>query len=62
MVYFRLADGREIGMPLKWSERLANATPAQRARWRLIGGGIGVHWIDIDEDISIPMRLGQDCL
>ena len=62
MLYFLLADGREMGIPLAWSERLANATPAERAHWRLLGGGIGVHWPDVDEDISIPALLGQDCL
>lgn len=62
MVYFLLTDGREIGMPLKWSERLLRATAQQRAHWRLIGGGVGVHWPDVDEDISVPVLLGQDCL
>jgi hypothetical protein len=62
MVYFQLADGREVGMPLEWSERLTIATPEQRSRWRLIGGGVGVHWPDVDEDISIPVLLGQDCV
>lgn len=62
MVYFQLTDGREIGMPLEWSERLARATPEQRAHWRPIGGGVGVHWPDVDEDISVPVLLGQDCL
>jgi len=62
MVYFRLADGREIGMPLGWSERLTKATPEQRSHWRLIGGGVGVHWPDVDEDISVLVLLGQDCL
>ncbi len=62
MVYFQLADGREIGMPLEWSERLTKATSEQRSHWRLIGGGVGVHWPDVDEDISIPLLLGQDCL
>ncbi|HEY3118808.1 MAG TPA: DUF2442 domain-containing protein [Chloroflexota bacterium] len=62
MVYFQLSDGREIGMPLEWSDRLSHATPQQRANWRLIGSGIGVHWPDVDEDISVPVLLGQDCL
>lgn len=62
MVYFRLADDREIGMPLRWSERLSKATVDERAHWRLIGGGVGIHWPDVDEDISIPVLLGQDCL
>lgn len=62
MVYLQLADGREIGMPLEWSERLATATLQQRDQWRLIGGGVGVNWPELDEDISIPVLLGQDCL
>ena len=47
-----LADGRTISVPLVWSWRLANATPAQRQRFEIIGSGEGVHWPDIDEDIS----------
>lgn len=47
-----LADGRTISVPLAWSWRLANATPAQRRRFEIIGSGEGVHWPDIDEDIS----------
>ena len=47
-----LADGRTISVPLAWSWRLANATPAQRSRFEIIGMGEGVHWPDIDEDIS----------
>ena len=48
----KLADGRVISVPLAWSWRLSEATPAQRANWRLIGTGQGVHWPDIDEDLS----------
>ena len=48
-----LADGRVISVPLAWSWRLSEATPAQRANWRLIGSGQGVHWPDIDEDLSV---------
>ncbi len=48
----RLVDGRAISVPLAWSWRLAAATPAQRANWELIGDGHGVHWPDIDEDLS----------
>ena len=48
----QLADGRIISVPLAWSWRLAKATPAQRKRFELIGSGEGVHWPDIDEDIS----------
>ena len=52
-----LADGREVLVPLAWFPRLRDATPAQRANWRLIGGGVGVHWPDIDEDISVESLL-----
>jgi hypothetical protein len=52
-----LADGRNIAAPLAWSPRLADATPAQRENWRLIGGGQGIHWPDVDEDISVASLL-----
>ncbi|MGI8898129.1 MAG: DUF2442 domain-containing protein [Pyrinomonadaceae bacterium] len=52
-----LADGREIYVPLVWSPRLRKATPEQRKEWRLIGGGIGIHWKAIDEDISVESLL-----
>jgi hypothetical protein len=48
----RLADGRTVSVPLAWSWRLAKATAAQRSRFEIIGAGQGVHWPDIDEDIS----------
>ncbi len=47
-----LADGRVISVPLAWSWRLSDATPTQRANWQLIGDGHGVHWPEIDEDLS----------
>jgi hypothetical protein len=47
-----LADGRTITAPLVWYPRLLNATPEQRANWRIAGGGYGIHWPDIDEDLS----------
>ena len=53
----RLADGRVISVPLAWSWRLADATPKQRANFRLIGSGQGVHWPDVDEDISVEGML-----
>jgi hypothetical protein len=53
----RLADGRVISVPLAWSWRLSEATPKQRARFRLIGSGQGVHWPDVDEDISVEGML-----
>src|SRR5438093_7027278 len=52
-----LVDGRVISVPLAWSWRLSDATPAQRANWRLIGDGHGIHWPDIDEDISAEGML-----
>ena len=52
-----LVDGRVISVPLAWSWRLSDATPAQRARWELIGDGHGVHWPDVDEDISAEGML-----
>ena len=48
-----LSDGRTIAAPLGWYPRLTHATREERDRWQLIGGGAGVHWPDLDEDISI---------
>lgn len=48
-----LADGREIAVPTAWFPRLLNATDAQRQNWRVCGGGYGITWEDVDEDISI---------
>ena len=53
-----LVDGRVISVPLAWSWRLSEATPAQRSNWQLIGEGDGVHWPDVDEDISADGMLG----
>jgi hypothetical protein len=53
----QLVDGRIISFPLAWSWRLSEATPKQRANWRMIGDGHGVHWPDIDEDISAEGML-----
>jgi hypothetical protein len=52
-----LADGREISVPLEWYPRLQRATPEQRSNWRLIGEGDGIHWPDVDEDISTIMLV-----
>jgi hypothetical protein len=52
-----LVDGRVISVPLAWSWRLSDATWAQRARWTLIGDGQGVHWPDVDEDLSAEGML-----
>ena len=48
----RLMDGRTISVPLVWYPRLLNATSEQRKNWRIIGGGYGLHWEDVDEDLS----------
>lgn len=48
----QLADGRSVSVPLAWSWRLSNATPEQRNHFEIIGMGEGVHWPEIDEDIS----------
>ena len=50
---FALSDGRTITIPLSWYPRLAHATAAERENWQLIGKGEGVHWPDVDEDISV---------
>lgn len=52
-----LADGRTITVPLAWFPRLAHGTAGERANWRLIGDGEGIHWPDLDEDISIESLL-----
>jgi hypothetical protein len=52
-----LADGRELAAPLLWFPRLFEATPDQRRNWRLIGRGHGIHWPDVDEDISVASLL-----
>ncbi len=52
-----LSDGREISVPLEWFPRLRDATPKQRKNWRLIAKGIGIHWEDVDEDISVASLL-----
>lgn len=52
-----LADGRSISVPLAWSWRLSEATPEQRSNFEIIGSGLGVHWPDIDEDISATGML-----
>ena len=52
-----LVDGRVLSVPLAWSWRLSEATARQRARFKLIGDGQGVHWPDLDEDISVEGML-----
>ena len=64
-----LSDGRTISVPLAWYPRLVYATPAERLNWQLIGVGQGIHWPDLDEDISVegllagrPSRESQESL
>ncbi len=52
-----LSDGRTISVPLEWYPRLSHATEKERSNWRLIGRGQGIHWEDIDEDISVEALL-----
>jgi hypothetical protein len=57
MMHIRLVDGREIGVPLEWFPKLRDATKEQRENWRLIGKGVGIHWDELDEDISVSALL-----
>jgi hypothetical protein len=52
-----LFDGRTISAPLAWYPRLLHATPSQRKNWRIAGGGYGMHWPEIDEDLSVQGLL-----
>jgi hypothetical protein len=55
-----LTDGRTISVPLAWYPRLVYGAPEERGNWRLIGNGEGIHWPDLDEDISVEnIILGQ---
>ena len=56
MIVF-LEDGRELAVPLEWFPRLRKATKEQLKKWRFIGKGEGVHWEEIDEDVSIENLL-----
>ena len=53
LITFHLVDGRVISVPLAWSWRLSDATPEQRNKYEIIGDGQGVHWPDVDEDLSV---------
>ncbi len=64
-----LTDGRTISVPLAWYPRLMHGTPRERNNWQLIGGGEGIHWPDLDEDLSLvglllgrPTRESQNSL
>jgi hypothetical protein len=52
-----LVDGRTLGVPLAYFPRLLNASPAERMKYVVSGGGTGLHWDDLDEDISVPALL-----
>jgi hypothetical protein len=52
-----LSDGRSIFAPLAWYPRLLHGTPEERSNWRRIGGGVGIHWPALDEDISVGNLL-----
>ena len=54
----QLADGRTVSVPLAWSWRLSEATPAQRNNFEIMGNGQGVHWPNLDEDLSAAGMLG----
>lgn len=56
-----LGDGREVSAPLSWFPRLTTATPEERDDWRLIGPGEGIHWPQLDEDISVRALLTGEC-
>ena len=55
-----LDDGRTVSVPLVWFPRLLNATQKQRKGWEFIGGGIGIHWEEIDEDVSVASLLSPE--
>jgi len=57
MLYVILSDGREIGVPLLWFSKLRKASKKQLKNWRFIGKGIGIHWEDLDEDLSVSALL-----
>lgn len=56
-MWLELADGRKLGVPLAYFPRLLNATPEQREAYEISGGGIGLHWDELDEDISVEYLL-----
>ena len=57
MMHMRLLDSREISIPLEWFPILREATNEQRLKWRLIKKGVGIHWEELDEDISVAALL-----
>lgn len=59
-LHIRLADGRELIVPLEWFPRLRAASAAQLQQYRLIGGGVGISWPDLDEDLSVEGLLATN--
>lgn len=57
MMWIELVDGRKLGVPLAYFPRILNATPQQRLRFEMSGGGSGLHWDELDEDISVAGLL-----
>jgi len=57
MLHVELADGRSIAVPLEWFPDLETASPKDRKNWQLIGGGLGVRWESLDEDVSVESLL-----
>ncbi|MEA3485815.1 MAG: DUF2442 domain-containing protein [Candidatus Aerophobetes bacterium] len=57
MLQVYLSDGRIISVPIEWFPKLRDVSEKQRNNWRFIGGGIGIHWEDIDEDLSVAGLL-----
>ena len=59
-LWLSLRDGRQLSVPLAYFPRLAKASPAQRAKFEVSGGGVGLHWDELDEDISVAgLLMGQ---
>ncbi|HEX8664526.1 MAG TPA: DUF2442 domain-containing protein [Beijerinckiaceae bacterium] len=56
-LFVEISDGRVLGTPIRWYPRLASATPEQRGNWRICGAGEGIHWPDVDEDLSLEGML-----
>lgn len=56
-VWVSLQDGRQLSVPLSYFPRLLKATPKQRRKYELSGGGLGIHWDELDEDVSVPGLL-----
>ena len=57
VLFASLSDGRTVSAPLAWYPRLMHGTAAERNNWRFIGNGVGIHWPDLDEDISVENLL-----